>query len=92
MKIDVAYLEELSYLTFADEEKVTVAGDLEKMLAQVHIITEVDTNGVDECVHPSDCVNVFREDVVVPSCDRALLLQNAANHDDEMFIAPKTVE
>jgi len=42
--------------------------------------------------HPLDNINVFREDVVVRSVDRTLLLQNARQKTEEMFIAPKTVE
>ncbi|MEA4934055.1 MAG: Asp-tRNA(Asn)/Glu-tRNA(Gln) amidotransferase subunit GatC, partial [Lawsonibacter sp.] len=36
--------------------------------------------------------NVMREDEVVPSFDRAELLKNAPNADEEAFLVPKTVE
>ena len=48
--------------------------------------------GVVERSHPFDNVNDFRDDEVRPSFDRALILQNAPFRNDEMIIAPKTVE
>jgi Asp-tRNA(Asn)/Glu-tRNA(Gln) amidotransferase C subunit len=37
-------------------------------------------------------VNDFRDDIALPSYDRALILENAPVKNDETFIAPKTVE
>jgi aspartyl-tRNA(Asn)/glutamyl-tRNA(Gln) amidotransferase subunit C len=88
----VTDLEDLSYLTYSESEKAALAEDLEKLIAQTRPVTEVNTEGIAECVQPFDTVNVFRTDEVVPSYDRELILKNAANHNDEMFIAPKTVE
>ena len=95
MKIDdklIVYLEDLSYLTLSGEERIRLAGDLEKILGYIARLGEVDTEGVPECSHPFDDVNVFRKDEVRPSYARALILQNAPLKNDEMFIAPKTVE
>ena len=95
MKIDnalVTYLEELTYLAFSENEKVGLASDLEKILSHLQIISTLDTDGVPECVSPIDKINVFREDAVKPSFDRELILKNAPESNDEMIIAPKTVE
>jgi aspartyl-tRNA(Asn)/glutamyl-tRNA(Gln) amidotransferase subunit C len=53
---------------------------------------ELNTDGVVERSHPFDNVNVFRDDEARPSFDRELILQNAPVRNDEMFIAPKTVD
>ena len=95
MNIDdrlIQYLEDLSCLTLSEGEKNRITDDLQKILHFFDFLSELNTDGVPECSHPFDNVNVFREDAVRPSLDRALLLRNAAVHNDEYFIAPKTVE
>jgi aspartyl/glutamyl-tRNA(Asn/Gln) amidotransferase C subunit len=95
MQIDgglLAYLEDLSCLTLADNEKTKLTSDLQEILDYMARLGELDTEGVAERSHPFDNVNVFRDDVVCPSYARALILQNAPARNDEMIIAPKTVE
>ncbi|MCL2109790.1 MAG: Asp-tRNA(Asn)/Glu-tRNA(Gln) amidotransferase subunit GatC [Oscillospiraceae bacterium] len=85
----IAYLEDLSCLNFADSEKAQLGRDLEKILANMARLGELDTGNVAEQSHPFDNVNAFREDVAKPSLERELILQNAPNRDGETFIAPK---
>ena len=95
MQIDdklIGYLEDLSCLTLTDQEKLRLSGDLEKILGYMDRLGELDTEGVSERSHPFDHVNVFRDDEAQGSFDRELILQNAPQRNDEMFIAPKTVE
>ena len=95
MKIDeklIGYLEDLSCLTLTDEEKQRLAGDLEEILKSMARLGELDTRGVAERSHPFDNVNNFRDDEIQPSLSRELVLKNAAAKNNEMFIAPKTVE
>jgi len=95
MQIDdklIEYLEHLSCLTLSDDEKVRLKGDLDKILSGMAQLSELDTNGVPERSHPFDNVNAFRDDEVQPSFDRELILKNAPDRNNEMFIAPKTVE
>ena len=95
MQVDdtlIGYLEDLSCLTLSDDEKSRIAGDLEKILNAMEKLNELNTDGVSERSHPFDNVNVFREDEVKASFDRELILKNSSERNDEMFIAPKTVE
>ena len=95
MQVDdslIAYLEDLSCLAFSDDEKKRIAGDLEKILNAMDRLNELNTDGVSERSHPFDNVNAFREDEVRASYDRELILKNAPERNDEMIIAPKTVE
>jgi len=87
----ISYLEGLSNLKLNDNEKEQVIADMEKSLELMSKICELDITDVPERSHPFDHVNDFRDDVVTPSFDRALLLQNANEHNGEMFIAPRTV-
>ena len=103
MQIDdklISYLEDLSCLTLSDGEKSRLTGDLQKILDYMARLGELkpqegstlDTAGVSERSHPFDNVNVFRDDEVRPSFARELILKNAPVKNDEMIIAPKTVE
>jgi len=88
----ISYLEDLSCLTLSDDEKSRLAGDLQKILDYIDRLSELDTGGVQERSHPFDNVNAFRDDVVRPSFDREMVLKNAPCKNDEMFIAPRTVD
>jgi len=95
MRIDdklLAYLEDLSCLTLSDNEKNRLAEDLQKILAGIARLSELNTDGVPERSHPFDTINIFRDDEVRPSFDRELILKNAPFRNNEMFIAPKTVD
>lgn len=95
MQIDeklISYLEDLSYLTLSDEEKERLSGDLHDILSGMSRLQELDTENMPERSHPFDCVNAFRDDTVIESFDRELILKNAPDRSEEMFIAPKTVE
>ena len=95
MQVDkklISYLEDLSCLTLLEDEKNRIAGDLEKILNAFSRLRELNTDGVRERSHPFDNVNAFREDEVRASFDRELILKNSSGRNDEMFIAPKTVE
>jgi aspartyl/glutamyl-tRNA(Asn/Gln) amidotransferase C subunit len=95
MQIDdklLAYLEDLSCLTLSANEKTKLTHDLQEILDYMARLGELNTDGVVERSHPFDNVNVFRDDTIHPSFDRALILQNAPVKNDEAIIAPKTVE
>ena len=87
----ITYLEDLSCLTLDDDEKNRITGDLKDILSGMENLGELNTENVTERSHPFDDVNAFRDDEVLSSFDRELILKNAPNRDDEMFVAPKTV-
>ena len=95
MQIDaklISYLEDLSCLTLSDGETNRLTGDLQKILDYMARLSELDTSGVNERSHPFDNVNAFRDDEARPSFNRELILKNAPIKNNEMIIAPKTVE
>jgi aspartyl/glutamyl-tRNA(Asn/Gln) amidotransferase C subunit len=95
MQIDdklLEYLEDLSCLTLSADEKTRLTHDLQEILDYMARLGEIDTKGVVERSHPFDNVNDFRDDVVGASFDHALILQNAPFKNEQMIIAPKTVE
>ncbi|MCL2254665.1 MAG: Asp-tRNA(Asn)/Glu-tRNA(Gln) amidotransferase subunit GatC [Lachnospiraceae bacterium] len=87
----ISYLEDLSYLSLADDEKVRLTGDLEEILNYMARLKELDTENVSERSHPFDNVNAFRDDEVMASFDRQLILRNAPVEEAGMFSSPQTV-
>ena len=88
----VDYVAELSRLAIAPEEKAQLREELGSIVAYMDVLAELDTTGVEAMSHVFPVKNVFREDVVEPSFDRATLLANAPKTDGEGFLVPKTVE
>ena len=86
------FLEESSCIALSDDERVSIAQGVQKLMDRIAELKKVDTKGITELVNPLEDVNVFREDKVEKSLERELLLKNARNKNEEMFIAPKAVE
>ena len=95
MQVDeklLSHLEVLTNLKLSDGEKSLFIDDLQKILNFIEPIHKFNTDGVPECTSPIDIANVFRDDEALDSFDRELILKNAPAKNDEMFIAPRTVE
>jgi len=87
----IEYLEGASNISLSKEDKIQLKDEMQDIIEMMSKINELDTENVAERSQPLDQVNVFREDVVMPSFDRDLILLNAKEHNGEMFIAPRTV-
>ncbi len=90
--IDVAYVAELARLDLSPDEKRTFQKQLETVVQYVEKIGELDLTGIEPTLHGQALVNVFREDVVVPSLDRERVLSNAPERNGFEFKLPKIVE
>jgi aspartyl-tRNA(Asn)/glutamyl-tRNA(Gln) amidotransferase subunit C len=71
---------------------VEIKNDLQRMIAFVEKLNELDLDGVKPLLHMSDEVNVLREDKVKGSVSRAEALKNAPLHDDQFFKVPKVIK
>ena len=85
-------LAQLAKLEFNDAEKEEIKQDLQKMIAFIDKLNELDTTGVEPLLHMSDNVNVLREDEVKGSISREEALINAALHDEQFFKVPKVIK
>ena len=88
----IDYLSELSRLPQPEEEKAAMTTELERILAYMDTLNQLDTKDVEPMSHVFPVKNVMRPDTVEPSADRAELLANAPVPDQEAFLVPKTVE
>ena len=92
MQIDthlILRLEKLSNLQLDVAEREQFAGDLDKIVAMVNHLQQLDTTGVEPLVYLSDRTNALRADVVAGQISSAEGLRNAPAHDDQFFRAPK---
>lgn len=85
-------LAHLARLKFNAAEKEEIKSDLQRMIAFVEKMNELDLDDVEPLLHMSDEINVLREDVVEGSVSRTEALQNAPLHDEQFFKVPKVIK
>ena len=85
-------LAHLARLNFEDAEKEEIKLDLQRMIAFVEKLNEVDVSGVEPLLHLTGNVNVLREDEVKDSISLEEALKNAPAHDDKFFKVPKVIK
>jgi aspartyl-tRNA(Asn)/glutamyl-tRNA(Gln) amidotransferase subunit C len=94
MKVTDEMIEKLAHLArlkFDEAEKLDIQSDLQRMIAFVEKMNELDLENVEPLLHMSDEVNVLRDDVVEGSVSRAEALRNAPLHDEQFFKVPKVI-
>lgn len=82
----------LSRLEVVEQDKERYLGQLDAFLQYVDNLATLSTDNVEPLAHVLPIHNVFREDVVHPSLDRALALSNAPLQEDGYFKVPKILE
>lgn len=90
--IDIEYLARLARLDLSEEEKQTLAPQLEEIIAFVDQLQAVDVEGVEPTAHGNPRFNVWREDRATPPMDRDKLLQNAPAQREGQVVVPKVIE
>jgi aspartyl-tRNA(Asn)/glutamyl-tRNA(Gln) amidotransferase subunit C len=91
-KKDVEYVAELARLSFSEEEKENLIGDLNSVLGYVEKLNELDTDNVEIIVNPYYIENKFREDEIEPSMGLSSVLGNAPDKLEEYVVVPKIIE
>ncbi len=94
MKVDLEMIDKVAHLArleVQEDEKQGLLDDMNKILAFMDKLNEVDTEGVDPLVYMSDEVNVLREDLVIQEISREDALKNAPKHDGKFFRVAKVI-
>lgn len=95
MKIDKETLDKIAHLSrleINDNEVDKILQDMNRFVAFVEKLNEVDTEGVEPLTTMSHEVNSLREDEVKPHMDHAYALTNAPQKDADYFRVPKVLE
>jgi aspartyl-tRNA(Asn)/glutamyl-tRNA(Gln) amidotransferase subunit C len=85
-------LANLSRLKFSDEDKVEIKNDLQRMIAFVEKLQEVETTGIEPLLHMTEEMNVYREDEVKGSMQKETALANAPSANNDYFKVPKVIK
>jgi aspartyl-tRNA(Asn)/glutamyl-tRNA(Gln) amidotransferase subunit C len=95
MEVNEAMIDKLAHLArlkFSDTEKLEIKTDLQRMIAFVEKLNEVNVEGVEPLLHMSSEINVLRDDVIEGSVPREDALKNAPLHDEHFFKVPKVIK
>ena len=82
----------LSKLKFDDSAEEKMKADLEKMIAFVDKLNEIDTEGIDPLIYMSEEINVLREDKVTKETSQEDALKNAPEKDSDYFKVPTVLK
>ncbi|MBK8366147.1 MAG: Asp-tRNA(Asn)/Glu-tRNA(Gln) amidotransferase subunit GatC [Bacteroidetes bacterium] len=94
-KIDIKTVEEVAHLArleFTEEGKADILNDMNRMLAFVDKLNEMDTNGVEPLIYMTDEKNVMREDESKDTLTQKEALKNAPKKDSDYFKVPKVID
>jgi aspartyl-tRNA(Asn)/glutamyl-tRNA(Gln) amidotransferase subunit C len=85
---DVAHVAQLAHLELTPDELDRFTGQLAAVLEHAADVEALDVAGVEPTAHPYPLANVWREDVVGPTLDRAEVLAQAPNAVGDRFAVP----
>jgi aspartyl-tRNA(Asn)/glutamyl-tRNA(Gln) amidotransferase subunit C len=89
---DVEHVAELARLELTAAEKEQFIAQLNNILTYIEKLNELDTTDVEPTSHVIPMSNVFRDDEVRPSLDRAKVLHNAPQESHFFFKVPRIIE
>jgi len=86
-------LVELSRIRCSPEERKRLTHDLQKILAYIDQLNELDTDGVEPCCHVLEgTTNVFRPDLVGKILSRKTFLDNSPQHTGGLVRVPTVIK
>lgn len=85
---DVRKISLLARLELAPAELDAMTTQLGAIVGYVESLRELDVTNVEPMAHALDVSNVFADDVVKPSLDRAAALANAPHSNGECYLVP----
>ncbi len=94
-KIDIKTVDEVAHLArleFNEENKQEILNDMNKMLAFVDKLNEINTDGVDPLIYMTEENNVLREDIPETTITQKEALKNAPKKDSDYFKVPKVID
>ncbi len=94
-KIDIKTVDEVAHLArleFTEEAKTEILNDMNRMLAFVDKLNELNTEGVEPLIYMTDEVNVMRDDEPQKTVTQKEALKNAPKKDSDYFKVPKIID
>lgn len=78
----------LARLRLSETELETLTAQLGQVVDYMELLGELDTENVEPMAHAVELSNVFRDDELRPSFDRAEMLARAPHADGEFYLVP----
>ncbi len=94
-KIDIKSVDEIAHLArleFNEEAKGEILNDMNRMLAFVDKLNELNTDNVEPLIYMTEERSVMREDEVKVTLTQAEALKNAPKKDSDYFKVPKVID
>lgn len=94
-KIDIKTVDEVAHLArleFNDASKAEILNDMNRMLAFVDKLSELNTENVTPLIYMTDEKNILREDTPEITVTQKEALKNAPKKDSDYFKAPKVID
>lgn len=85
---DVAKVALLARLQLSDDELDAMTAQLQRIVAYVEQLDELDTQNVAPMAHASEIRDVFADDISRPSLPRELALREAPKKDEQCYRVP----
>ena len=85
---DVEHVAHLARLGLSQEEVTELEGQLNHILEQFAVLSELDTEAIPPTARVIELENVLRDDVARPGFDRETALANAPERTEEHFVVP----
>ena len=89
---DVEHVAHLARLGLTDEELTRLEGQLNHILDQYKILTELPTDDIAPTAQTIELENILRDDVVRPSLPLAAVLANAPMRDGDFIVVPAILD
>lgn len=94
-KIDIKTVDEVAHLArleFNEESKQEILNDMNRMLAFVDKLNEVNTDGIEPLIYMTEETNVLRDDEPETTITQKEALKNAPKKDSDYFKVPKVID
>ena len=91
-KKEIAHIAKLAMLKLTETEEERLAKEFEKILEFMGKLDELDNENIKPATHVVHINNVFRDDIIVDSYKKEIILENAPEMKDGYFKVPKIVE
>ena len=90
-KEELLHIAKLANLNIKEEELDNYLSNLQDILNFANVVSNANTEGLDETIGENDRVNVFRKDEVKIFDNIDGLLENAPTQEQHMFKIPKVI-
>ena len=89
---DVEHVAHLARLGLTDEELTRLEGQLNHILDQYTILTELSTDDIAPTAQTIELENILRDDIVRPSLPVDAVLANAPARDGDFIVVPAILD